>query len=169
MAKVTVEDAARDQRDTIDNLFQLYTHDFSEFWSGRPDGELEEDGRFGRYQYLDDYWAEPRREPLLIRADGRLAGFALVNDFAHSGLATDYSMAEFFITRKHRRAGVGFAAAVAVIGARSGPWEIAVIRRNVGAQAFWRRVAAAATAGEIEALDRDDDLWNGLILRFRSR
>jgi len=168
MADVTLEPAARDRRVTFENLFQLYTHDFSEFWAGRPEGELDEDGLFGEYAYLDSYWAEPRREPLLIRADGQLAGFALVNDFAHSGLPVDYSMAEFFVVRKHRRAGVGQAAASAIIAARPGQWEIAVIRRNTPAEPFWRGVAAAAAAGEVEALDRRDARWDGLILRFRS-
>ena len=167
MADVILEEAARDRRLTFENLFQLYTHDFSEHWTDRADGELDEDGLFGDYAYLDAYWSEPRRTPLLIRADGHLAGFALVNDFAHSGLATDYSIAEFFVVRKHRRAGVGHAAATAIIAARPGQWEIAVIRRNAGAQAFWRRVAAAVASGDVEELDRNDDLWDGLILRFR--
>ena len=168
MADVTLEIAPRDRRLAFENLFQLYTHDFSEFWHDRVEGELDEDGLFGDYPYLDSYWSEPGRTPILIRASGHLAGFALVNDFAHSGLRTDYSMAEFFVVRKHRRAGVGRAAACAIIGARAGQWEIAVVRRNVAAQAFWRRVAAETASGRVEILDRDDDLWNGLILRFRA-
>lgn len=167
MADVTLEAAARDQRGTFENLFQLYTHDFSEYWAGRAYGELNEDGLFGAYEHLDAYWSEPRHTPLLIRADGHLAGFALVNDVAHSGLATDFSMAEFFIARKHRRTGVGQAAATAVIAARPGQWDIAVIRRNTGAQAFWHRVAASVAGSAVQELDRNDDLWNGLILRFR--
>lgn len=51
-------------------------------------------------------------------------------------------MAEFFVVRKHRRSGVGFQAVRQLIGARPGQWEIAVVRANVGALAFWRRVAA---------------------------
>jgi len=168
MADVTLEIAPRDRRLTFENLFQLYTHDFSEFWHDRAEGELDEDGLFGEFAYLDSYWQEPDRTPVLIRADGRLAGFALINAFAHSGLPTNYSMAEFFVVRKHRRAGVGHAAATAIIRARPGLWEIAVVRRNTAAQAFWRRVAASVAGEAVEALDRDDALWNGLILRFRA-
>jgi hypothetical protein len=37
----------------------------------------------------------------------------------------------------------------------------------VGAQAFWRAIAATAAAGPVEELDLDDARWNGVILRFR--
>jgi predicted acetyltransferase len=166
MADVTLEIAPRERRLTFENLFQIYTHDFSEFWHDRTEGELDEDGLFGDYPYLDSYWQEPDRTPILIRADGHLGGFALINSFAHSGLPTDYSVAEFFVVRKHRRAGVGHAAATAIIRERPGQWEIAVVRRNAAAQTFWRRVAASVAGDAVEALDRDDSLWNGLILRF---
>lgn len=167
MPNVELEPVGRERRQTLTNLFQLYAHDFSEQWFDRPEGELDEDGRLEEYGYLDSYWSEPDREVMLIRADGRLAGFAMVNTYSHSGLPLDHQIAEFFVARKHRRSGVGRAAALAIIGERPGLWELAVARRNPGAQAFWRRVAANVASGEVEELDRDDDRWNGLILRFR--
>jgi predicted acetyltransferase len=168
MAEVTLQPAGREKRRTLVNLFQLYAHDFSEQWFDRPEGELGEDGRLEEYSLLDNYWNEPRHEVLLIRADGRLAGFAMVNAYSHSGLPLDFQIAEFFVARKHRRSGVGQAAALAIIGARPGLWELAVARRNTGAQAFWRRVAALLAGGQVEERDQDDARWNGLILRFRA-
>jgi len=167
MADVTLEPAGRDKRQTLTNLFQLYAHDFSDQWFDRPEGELDEDGRLEEYGHMDSYWSEPNREVMLIRANGRLAGFVMVNDHSHADLPLDYAIAEFFVARKHRREGVGSAAAQAVIGARPGLWELAVARRNTGAQPFWRKVAAGLASGEVEELDRDDEWWNGLILRFR--
>jgi predicted acetyltransferase len=167
MVDVTLEKVGRERRLTLVNLFQLYAHDFSEQWFDRPEGELDETGRLEEYGLLDNYWTEPKHEALLIRADGRLAGFALVNDYSHSGLPLDFQVAEFFVARKHRRSGVGRSAALAVIGARPGLWELAVARRNTGAQVFWRRVAGLLVGDQVEELDRDDDRWNGLILRFR--
>ncbi len=166
MADVTLETAGPERRTTLENLFQLYVHDFSEQWFDTSRGELEEDGRFSAYDEWESYWTEPDRKALLIRAEGHVAGFALINTFAHSGLATDFSIAEFFVVRKHRRSGVGRGAALAILGARPGQWDIAVSRRNVGAQHFWRRVAVLAASSEVEALDRNDSLWDGLILRF---
>jgi len=167
MAHVTLEEAARDQRHVLENLFQLYIHDFSEQWAGRAEGELDEDGLFGAYAYLDSYWAEPNRVPYLIRADGHLAGFALINDYSHSGLPLDFAVAEFFVVRKHRREGVGRMAAGAAMRPRPGQWELAVARRNTAALPFWRAVAQELAGDSVEELDRDDDLWNGPILRFR--
>lgn len=166
MANVELELAdAPDRRAAIENLFQFYVHDFSDFWAERQ-VEFDEDGRFPAYPPLAAYWSEPGAEPFLIRADGKLAGFVLIDRHSHSGLPTDFNMGEFFVARHYRREGVGRQAALLAIQARSGRWEIAVARRNLPAQPFWRSVAAEAAPGPIEELDRDDDVWNGLILRF---
>jgi len=164
--KVELELCAAAMRPTLENLFQLYVHDFSEQWCGLPRGELGEDGLFAPYDDWDGYWREPDRTPLLIRADGHVAGFALINTFAHSGLPTDFSVAEFFVARKYRRDGVGHRAARQLIRERPGRWEIAVTRRNVGAQHFWRKVAADLASGAVEEHDLDDANWNGVILRL---
>lgn len=96
MPQVEVTIAPQSAKGAIANMMQLYIHDFSEQWVGRADGELEEDGRFGDYPYLAAYWCEAGRWPFLVRADGRLAGFALVNQISHRGAALDANMAEFF-------------------------------------------------------------------------
>jgi predicted acetyltransferase len=168
MTKVEVEAAGPEHRETLANLFQLYTHDFSDFWTDLSDGDLQENGRFAPYPHLDSYGTLPGREALLIRSDRRLAGFALINGFAHSGLPIDFTVAEYFVARKYRRAGVGQAAAQDLMRARPGQWELAVARRNTGALAFWRRVTASVAIGPVEELDLADHRWNGQILRFRT-
>ncbi|MBI1200096.1 MAG: GNAT family N-acetyltransferase [Phenylobacterium sp.] len=165
MANVILEPAGPERRATLANLFQLYTYDFTEQWAGEARGELAEDGTFEPYPYLDSYWTEPGREAFLVRVDGDLAGFVLLNDHSHAGLPVDHAVAEFFIVRKHRRGGVGHLAATAAIGPRPGQWELAVARRNAGALAFWRGVAAELASGPVEALDTTTP-WNGTILRF---
>jgi predicted acetyltransferase len=167
MADITLEVATPEQKPVLENLFQLYTHDFSDFWGGREDGELQEDGRFPQYVALDSYWTAANRTPLFVRTEGFLAGFALINDVSHSGLPVDHAVAEFWIARKHRRFGVGLAAAVKILGHRPGQWEMAVARANTAALPFWRRVAAEVAGPVVEEIDRDDDLWNGSIVRCR--
>ncbi len=167
MADVTLEPAGPAQAQTLANLFQLYVHDFSEQWFDRTDlGELDEAGLFQVDFDFAKYWTRPGCSAWLIRADGRLAGFALLGTESHSGAPADHDMAEFFVARKHRRDGVGHRAARRLIGERPGRWEIAVTRRNVGAQHFWRKVAADLASGEVEEHDLDDAKWNGLILRL---
>ena len=165
---VELEPVGREHRQTLVNLFQLYAHDFSDQWWDRPEGELDEAGRLEEYGLLDTYWSSPRHEAMLIRRDGRIAGFALVNDYSHSRLPLDYQIAEFFVARKHRRAGVGREAALQVIRARPGLWEIAVARRNEAAKPFWRGVAFAVAGADVGEIDQSDDRWDGLILRFQS-
>jgi predicted acetyltransferase len=166
MGEVTLEPAGPERAETLANLFQLYVHDFADFWMERR-VEFGEDGRFPLYPPLPSYWTDPDRSAFLIRAGGAIAGFVLLDGHSHAGEPTDANMGEFFVARHYRREGVGRAAALAAIGARPGQWEIAVARHNTGAQPFWRGVAAAAASGEIDERDQDDAAWNGLILRFR--
>ena len=150
------------------NLMQLYIHDFSEFWHDRLEGELEADGRFADYPFLDAYWSERGRTPFLIRVGGRPAGFALLNAVSPSSRPVAYSLDEFFVVGKHRRGGIGTAAARTIFSLYPGQWEAAVARRNVGALAFWRKAAAGHQAvSDLEEFDLADPSWNGPILRFR--
>lgn len=165
---VSVTPANAGERPVLENLFQLYIHDFTEFWAGSDRGELQADGRFAPDPHLDAYWTEAGREPFLIRAGGHLAGFALLNRHSHSGLPLDHNVAEFFVVRKHRRAGVASEAMRQLIAPRSGAWEAAVVRANTGALSFWRRVARAAAGDAVEELELADARWNGWVLRFRA-
>jgi predicted acetyltransferase len=165
---VEIAVAEAHERAVLANLMQLYIHDFSEFWHDRTDGELGADGRFADYPFLDAYWGEPGRIPLLFRVGGRPAGFALLNDISHSGRPVDYNMAEFFVVRKHRRGGVGTAAARTVFSLYPGQWEAAVARRNLAALPFWRKAASGhPSVSDLEEFDLADHSWNGPILRFR--
>jgi predicted acetyltransferase len=167
--KVEVTLAPAEDSGAIENMMQLYIHDFSELWSGTSRGELAEDGRFARYP-LEAYWSQADHIPLLVRVDGNLAGFALLNVASHSGLRVDRNMAEFFVVRKHRRGGVGTAAAHAIFSRYPGVWEAAVARRNVDALAFWRSAVARCYLVEgVEELDLETNAWNGRVIRFRVR
>lgn len=165
MPEVTLEPCGADRAATLENLFQLYVHDFTDFWETRR-VELGEDGRFPPYPPLASYWTEPDRSAFLIRVDGALAGFVMLNPVGHSDRPVDWNMAEFFVARHYRREGVGRAAALQTIRPRQGLWEIAVARRNTAAQAFWRGVAAEVAVGPVEEADQDDARWDGLVLRL---
>ena len=166
---VEVLTAAAADRPTIQNLMQLYIHDFSEHWAGRSEGELLDTGRFPDYP-LDPYWSDPNCVPLLLRSDGKLAGFALLNQAGHMGRPVDRNMAEFFIVRKYRRAGVGRLAAHQIFTRYPGQWEVAVARRNVAALAFWRRVIGLyPLAIDIDESNVASPTWNGPLIRFRLR
>lgn len=165
---VTLHPAGPENRAAIEGMMQLYIHDFSEQWFDQARGELGEDGAFPPYP-LDPYWSQPDYWPYLIRKDGHLAGFALVNKSPHLKRPTDAHMGEFFVLRKHRRGGTGTVAAQALFALHPGAWEVAVARRNVPALPFWRgAIESYEQARDIEMIDVDDAGWTGPIFRFVS-
>lgn len=167
MDSVAVLNADPGQAPVIQNLIQLYTHDFSEFWGGTSRGNLNAQGRFDDYP-LEQYWSKPRWSAMLICCDRVLAGFCLVNDRTHSGLEAERNMAEFFVVRKHRGRGVGRIAAGIVFSRLSGSWEVAVARKNVHAREFWREtIKPSAQCSDYREMDLQDERWNGPIFRFR--
>ena len=163
---VSVADAERGQAPVIQNLMQLYTHDFSEFWSGTARGDLNAQGLFDAYP-LDEYWSQARWAAMLIRCDRALAGFCLINDRTHSGLRAQRNLAEFFILRKYRGRGVGRRAVESIFSRHPGSWEVAVARKNVPAREFWRKtITHSAKCSQFQELDLEDERWNGPIFRF---
>ena len=152
---------ATDERDVLANLMQLYLHDMSEF-----DGvDVARDGRYA-YRYFERYWREPGRHPFIVRADGQIAGFALVRQHAPDV----YQVAEFFILRKYRRRGVGARAARHLFDRFTGTWQVAEEDANRGAQAFWRRVIGEYTNGAFrEERSHEPDGPDGPMQVFQSR
>src|SRR5215471_11633273 len=117
----------------VRNLFALYMHDMSEFVAL----DVEDDGAFAIPASLAGYWdhnGTPERFPFLVRADGRIAGFALVQQIAAS--PSTYDMGEFFILRKYRRAGIGGAVARDLFDRFKGAWQVRELPANTSAQMF---------------------------------
>ncbi len=134
--------AAPDGFAVIRNLFALYAHDMSEFVGL----DVNDDGQFAMPASLVSYWHGPdaaRRYPFLVRADGKLAGFALVKQIAVEPVT--YDMGEFFVLRKYRRSGVGRALASSLFDRFQAAWEVRELPLNTVAQRFWRRIIADYT------------------------
>lgn len=166
---VTVAEAPAAHRPVLDRLMQLYLHDFSEFAPiGSPHGEVDAEGRFAN-EWLESYWQEGGRVPLLIRADDHLAGFALLNQWSALELPLDRAVAEFFVLRKYRRARVGTRAAWLLFHRYPGRWEVPVAWYNQPALLFWRRSTHAVAAGNMEEYAGDGERWSGTVLRFSTQ
>jgi predicted acetyltransferase len=125
---IEVLEAGLGEKPVLQQMMQLYLHDFSEFMPL----DVNVLGTF-EYPWLDNYWTDADRRPFVFRVDGRWAGFALVR------VGTPHDMAEFFVMRGYRSRGVGVAAARAVIARFPGPWQTRQVAANVAATSFWRR------------------------------
>jgi predicted acetyltransferase len=120
-----------EQKPVLGELLNLYLYELSDLVGANPN----EHGRF-EYEYLDHYWTEPQRYAFFIRRTRDLAGFVMVN--AHTASGAALGIAELFVLRRHRRAGVGRTAAALAFERFPGSWEVVTDRENVPAGAFWR-------------------------------
>jgi predicted acetyltransferase len=132
--KVTLTRVPAEDKVVLANLLQLYLHDLSQFIPL----ELTAHGTFV-YPYLDLYFREPEREAYFAAADGRLAGFTL----AHR--EKSWTVAEFFITRRHRRQGIGKEVAKNLFTLHPGTWTLTTAHGNKPAETFWRTLITTPT------------------------
>jgi predicted acetyltransferase len=157
------------RKSVIANLTQLYKYDFSEFAAvGSGYGEASADGLF-TYDGLDLYWQEDGRIAFTIHADGRLAGFALVNRWSALDRPLDHSVGEFFVLRKYRRHRGGWRAARLLFERLPGRWEVGVAWYNPSALAFWRAVVPSAAEGPVEECAGDGERWARTVFCFVAR
>ena len=139
---VQLVEVLESEKHVLANLWQLYEYDSSEY----NDEEFDSNGQFPQTAYFDAYWTEPVRHPCFIRRDGLLVGFALAREVEPH----KYSIAEFFVARKHRRSGVGKNAAFSLFDRFRGEWHVAQEEDNVPAQQFWLHVIDEYTNSHFE-------------------
>jgi predicted acetyltransferase len=165
---ISVRSASRPQKTLIDGLLQFYVYDFSEMEPPDSDRfEFDENGGFGPFPDIDDYWRNEQFHPLLIREQEKPVGFALLNTHSHRGGRVERNMGEFFVARKHRRRGFAAEAVRQILSLYPGQWEIAVAEQNMAAKAFWpRAIASAPNVSRIDRLEGDGEHWRGPIWSF---
>jgi predicted acetyltransferase len=140
-------------------MLELYQHDLSDLW----DQDLDAHGEYG--YALDRYWRHLACKPFVFAVAGRHAGFALVDDSV-SLPGNEWWMAQFFVLKKYRRAGIGRAAAREVFEQVRGRWEVGQMPRNLPARAFWRSVIGEYTGGRFVEHDLNDERWHGTLQCF---
>jgi predicted acetyltransferase len=120
-------------RTVVERLWQLYSHDMSQFRGSVPNAE----GLF-KLGRLEGYLGDADADGYLATIDDAPVGFAYVM-YPHGPVR---HMGDFFVVRSQRRRGVGHRLARDTIELYPGPWEIAFQAENAGAPQFWRRVVS---------------------------
>ncbi len=160
--RISVEPATKADQPVLANLIQFYVYDFTGFKAW----DVQEDGRFEGYG-LEGCWTSDDRHPFLIRVDGQLAGFAIVDDRSHlTGARGIWDIADFFVLRRYQQRGVGEYAARMLFDRFRGHWEVRIMAANLGALAFWRKVINRYTDGQCEEVQWDDARWRGPVQVF---
>ena len=138
--------ASGEHQGVIKNLMQFYIYDFSEF----AGYDVEEDGLFAAYPFLEEYWKEKDQKfPYIIKKEEKYAGFVLIK-FIESEKRNYFSIAEFFIMKKYRREGIGKAIAKQIFNLHKGQWEVYQKESNKPAQLFWNKIIDEYTKGQFK-------------------
>ena len=154
-----VRRATNTDRAALAQMLELYQHELSDIWPQ----DLDENGEYG-YQ-LDKFFRHDKCAAFLFLVEGKLAGFALVDD-AVSLPDNERWMSQFFVLRKYRRQRIGRAAAGYVFDTLPGRWEVGQMPGNHAATAFWRDVIDAYSAGRFIEHDLNDERWRGWLQCF---
>lgn len=167
--RVTLESVSASNRALIDGLSQFYIYDFSELDPiDSTVFSFTEQGTFSPLPGIDDYWETNGAHALVIRIDGRAAGFVLINTRSHrNGQTVERNMGEFFVARQYRRSGIATEALRQALERYPGQWEVAVVERNTAAKAFWPcAIAAAPNVSGLVRIEGDGEQWCGPIWCF---
>ena len=150
--EIEIKLAEYDEKPLLKKMLELHLYDLSIF----DDYDLSKFGEYG-YRYLDLYWTEADRFPFILRINKKLAGFALINKFAHTG-RIDRAVAEFFVLKKYRRRGIGKKLALEIFQQFPGRWEVCTSANNLVAEQFWQNTIEQFAPDNIEKVkDRIDD------------
>ena len=145
---ITLCKASKEDQDTIQNLGRFYVYEMSRYCGFLPDWEIPANGLF-ECRNLSSYCKEPDRHAFLIKVDGELAGFVLINKIGTTP-EVDWNIGEFFVVSKFQGRGVGRQAAEQIFNQFPGTWETTQIPENKAAIDFWAKVVTQYTNGQFE-------------------
>ncbi len=167
---ITLSKASKKDKSTIQNLGRFYVYEMSRYCGFLPGWETPRNGLFA-CRDLSSYCEKQNRYAFLIKVDGELAGFVLVNKIG-STPDVDWNIGEFFVISKFQGKGVGRYAAEQIFNLFPGTWETAQIPENQAAIDFWEKVVSEYTRGQFKRSSKivlKPKPHQMIILRFRSR
>lgn len=130
--EVSLIEIKQSSRPILENLFQYYVYDMSEFLAL----SINIDGHYNVHRaQLDRYWQRDDHSPFFIYVDSEIAGFALIRRYP-TDLST-YDVEQFFVLKRHNGKGVGKKALELLTAQFIGKWQIRVLVENNKGLQFW--------------------------------
>jgi predicted acetyltransferase len=124
-----------DHKAVIWNVYQFYCYETSI----EDEYDLEESGLYSlSAEYFAQYWTNPRWSAHLLRWDGVIAGFALIE--ASEALVEAQELADLFVLKRFRRRGIAREVAFHFMAQRSVPWTVVVFDEAQDANSFWKHM-----------------------------
>jgi len=145
---ITLCKATKEDKSTIQNLGRFYVYEMSRYCGFLPTWKTPPNGLFECID-LSSYTEKPGRHAFLIKVDGELAGFVLINKVGSSP-DVDWNIGEFFVISKFQGRGVGHRVAEQIFNQFPGVWETTQIPENKAAIDFWEKVVTHYTHGKFE-------------------
>lgn len=121
-----LEKINKDNKYILDNLLELYQHEFNKFYNYYDD--LNDDGKYG-FILTDKYITNTNYRAYLIKANAKIAGFIMINSetkFVRNGIY----IAEFFVMPKYRRGYFSINVMKEIFRQNQGNIEIKVLKNN---------------------------------------
>ena len=150
--------AAAEDIPFVQALSRFYVYDVARQVAPRLDWPATRDWLFDPGDW-SGYWDEGNH-PFLIEADGKIAGFCLVDRRAIVA-RLDWNMGQFFVLGPLAGRGIGRRAACRAFDRFPGLWQVTQIPENRAAVAFWRKVIDRYTGGRFEEQALPDPAEDG--------
>jgi len=148
--EIAIEPVKVGEKEILRNLMEKYNYEFSLY----DNMDVNNLGLYG-YNYFDCYWTDKNRHAFFIKADGKLAGFIMINDHPAIKVETDHSVSEFFVMYKYRRHGIGKYAVNYILNKFKGKWQLRFHPKNVTSEKFWMKTINEYTKGNFKIIDND--------------
>ena len=135
MNELSIEPATLQDKTALFRLLQLYFFDATR-WS---DEDLQQDGLYECEENgLLSYFKEDSEDrAYMLRVNGKLAGFALVEKIPfQGGMISEF--ADLFVVPKYRRLGLASAATTRIVIESESPWLFSIFRKDRDAMRYWQ-------------------------------
>lgn len=151
-------------------LFELYWYQLSSFWGEDiGDNALFIDDEGDITNCWDGKWEDKEmRYPFLIKVNGKIAGFAIIDKLKFLNQNSGHEIGEFFILKKYSGKGIGKYVSKILFDKFKGKWEIRIHSQNIPGISFWKKVVKNYSNNKFEEISVNNEIWEGPVLYFEN-